>query len=292
MMMLSACYIALRFVHFAALMVLFGCTLYSVLLASGRFGAVLVQRLEKYWRPAVWLSLLTASLLLCAQAGLMGDGWPDTVNPTVWLAVLGTQFGAVWTWQLVFAWITGILLLVKPRAMQPLLLILASAQLILLAGVGHATMQDGFIGGLQRINHAVHMLSAAFWAGGLLPLVVCMGLASKASWRQAAISAMIRFSRYGHVAVAAVIISGIMNGLMIVGWKIPLESPYFRLLLLKILLVAVMVILALINRYWLVPQFTRSAMAQQRFIQITWLEVILSAGVLLLVSLFATQEPF
>jgi len=222
----------------------------------------------------------------------MGDGWSDTVNPTIWQAVLGTQFGAVWTWQLVLALATAVVLVVKPRKIQELLLLLCTAQLILLAGVGHATMQDGFMGAIQRVNHAVHLLSASFWAGGLLPLLVCMWLARKATWRQTAICAMMRFSRYGHLAVAAVIISGIVNSLLIVGWKLPLESTYFRLLLLKTLLVGVMVVVALINRYWLVPQFNRQALAQQRFIQLTWAEVILSIAVLLLVSLFATLEPF
>jgi len=111
MTMLSACYIALRFAHFTALMVLFGCTVYSVLLAPGRLGLVLARRLQKAWYPAGWLSLISASLLLCAQAGLMGNGWPDTVNPSVWLAVLGTQFGAVWTWQLILALATVVILL-------------------------------------------------------------------------------------------------------------------------------------------------------------------------------------
>lgn len=291
-MMLSACYIALRFAHFAALMVLLGCTAYGVLLTPGRFGVVLIRRLQTAWRPAIWWSLISSGLLLCAQAGLMGDGWTDTVDPSVWLAVLGTQFGAVWIWQLVLAVATAVVAVVKPRKMPELLLLLTFAQLVLLAGVGHATMHDGFLGAVQRVNHAIHLLSAAFWVGGLLPLLVCMWLASKLPWRETAIESMMRFSRYGHLAVAAVIISGIVNGLLIVGWKIPLESNYFRLLLLKILLVGVMVILALINRYWLVPRFNRSALAQRRFIQLTWLEVILSAAVLLLVSIFAIQEPF
>jgi putative copper resistance protein D len=291
-MTLSACYIALRFIHFTALMVLFGCTVYSVLLAPGRLGVVLTRRLQVVWRPAVGLLLMSACLLLCAQAGLMGNGWSDTIAPSVWVAVLGTQFGAVWLWQLVLSLATVVVLVVSPRKMQELLLVLTFAQLILLAGVGHATMHSGWLGGIQRVNHAVHLLSAAFWAGGLLPLLVCMWLAGKTFWSETAIESMMRFSRYGHLAVAAVIMSGIINSLLIVGWKIPLESNYFRFLLLKILLVGVMVILALINRYWLVPQFNHSALAKQRFIQLTWLEVILSAAVLLLVSLFATQEPF
>ncbi|SUH24089.1 membrane protein [Salmonella enterica subsp. enterica] len=63
---------------------------------------------------------------------------------------------------------------------------------ILLAGVGHATMRDGVAGTLQQINHALHLLCAAAWFGGLLPVVYCMRMA-QGRWRQHAISAMMRF---------------------------------------------------------------------------------------------------
>ncbi|WP_259048291.1 copper homeostasis membrane protein CopD [Klebsiella sp. BIGb0407] len=290
--MLSACYIGLRFVHFTSLMLLFGCTTYSVLLAPGRLREMLVQRLQAVWRLAVDISLMSACLLLCLQAGLMGDGWMDVISPAVWIAVLGTQFGGVWIWLLAFALASAVVSVVRPRKMQEYLLLLTFLQLILLACVGHSTLHTGLTGILHRVNHAVHLLSAAFWVGGLLPLLVCMWLARKIAWSDTAIESMMRFSRYGHLAVAAVIMSGIMNSLLILGWNIPLESNYFRFLLLKIVLVGVMVILALINRYWLVPKFNHSALAKQRFIRLTWLEIILSAVVLLLVSLFATQEPF
>lgn len=292
MTMLSACYIALRFIHFTSLMLLFGCTTYSLFLAPGRFQEVLVQRLQVVWRPAINVSLISACLMLCVQAGLMGDGWLDVINPSIWLAVLGTQFGGIWTWLLLLALASAVVLGVRPREMQQYLLLLTCLQLILLACVGHSTLHSGGTGIFHRINHAIHLLSASFWVGGLLPLLVCMFLARTAAWCDSAIESMMRFSRYGHLAVAAVIVSGIINSVLILGWNISLESNYFRLLLLKIVLVGVMVVLALINRYWLVPKFNHSALAKQQFIRLTGLEVILSAVVLLLVSLFATQEPF
>ncbi|MFB5743482.1 copper homeostasis membrane protein CopD [Cedecea sp. S5-13] len=291
--MLSAFYIALRFVHFTALMVLLGSAICCSLLAPQRFKPILVRRLRAQWRPAVWLSLVSACLLFMAQAGLMGDGWRDVISPDVWQAVLSTRFGSVWIWQLLLAVVTLAVVLIGPRAMQGLLLLFAAAQLIVLAGVGHAAMHDGALGAFQRINHAIHLLSAAWWVGGLLPLLVCMHMAHKPRWRGPAITAMMRFSRYGHLAVAVVLVTGVVNSLLILGWSLPLESGYLRLLALKAGLVLVMVTLALINRYMLVPRFDAAqAGAQRRFIQLTWLEVILSVAVLLLVSIFATWEPF
>lgn len=291
--MLSAFYIALRFIHFTALMVLLGSAICCSLLAPQQFKPVLVRRLRAQWRPAVWLSLISACLLFMAQAGQMGDGWRDTLSPDVWQAVLTTRFGSVWIWQILLGLATLAAVLIAPRAMPGLLLLLAAAQLIMLAGVGHAAMHDGALGAFQRINHAIHLLSAGWWVGGLLPLLVCMHMAHKPRWRGPAITAMMRFSRYGHLAVAAVLVTGVVNSLLILGWSLPLESGYLRLLALKVVLVLVMVMLALVNRYVLVPRFdTAEAGAQRRFIQLTWLEVILSVAVLLLVSIFATWEPF
>ncbi|MCP2005029.1 UNVERIFIED_ORG: putative copper resistance protein D [Buttiauxella agrestis ATCC 33320] len=290
--MLPSFYIALRFIHFAALMVLLGSTISCSMLAPQAFKPVLIRRLQWQWHSAVWMTMLSAVLLLCAQAGMMGSGWQDTINPQVWLAVLGTRFGSVWLWQISLGVVTVVVLMLKPRNLQSLLLTLAAGQLILLAGVGHAAMREDFYGGLQRLNHAVHLLSAGWWVGGLFPLIMCMRMARKPRWRGAAITAMMRFSRYGHLAVAAVLLSGLINSLMILGWSLPLESDYVRFLLVKVVFVAVMVIIALYNRYYLVPRFNRAPTATKQFVRLTWLEIILSVVVLLAVSIFATWEPY
>ncbi len=67
---------------------------------------------------------------------------------------------------------------------------------------------------VQRTNHAVHLFCVAGWFGGLLPFIYCLRLA-RGRWRQAAIGTMMRFSRYGHLAVAGAIASGVLNALLI-----------------------------------------------------------------------------
>jgi putative copper resistance protein D len=63
--------------------------------------------------------------------------------------------------------------------------------------------------------------------------------------------------------------------------------------LFKCALVALMVVIALANRYFLVPRFrAQSGREQQIFIRMTQAEVVLGALVLATVSLFATWEPF
>ncbi|MGX4989308.1 copper homeostasis membrane protein CopD [Enterobacter kobei] len=289
--MLALIYVGLRFIHFAALMLVFGNALYSVWLAPSSLHRLMALRFALQQRVASLISLAAALLMFMLQGGLMGDGWGDVFNPQVWHGVLATQFGSVWLWQIILASITVAAAWLAPLKGSRLLL-LAMGQFVLLAGVGHATMNEGPLGAVQRLNHAVHLLCAATWLGGLLPLLFCMRLA-KGRWQNAAIYTMMRFSRVGHYAVAGVLLTGTINSLLILGVHIPWQAGYVQLLLFKCALVALMVAIALANRYFLVPRFRPdSGWAQQLFIRMTQAEVVLGALVLAAVSLFATWEPF
>ncbi|MEN1529652.1 hypothetical protein AAIH31_33985, partial [Pseudomonas aeruginosa] len=92
---------------------------------------------------------------------LMGTGWSDVFSPNIWLAVLQTQFGGVWLWQIVLALVTLIVALMQPQNMPRLLFMLTTAQFILLAGVGHATLNEGVTAKIHQTNHAIHLICAA-----------------------------------------------------------------------------------------------------------------------------------
>ncbi|TDT02267.1 copper homeostasis membrane protein CopD [Erwinia rhapontici] len=295
-MSLTGFYILCRWLHFCALMSLVGAGVTTTLLAPARYRADLTRRLMPLIRVSTWLTLLSALLLLAAQTGQMGDGWQDTLEGDIWLAVLQTQFGRAWQWQLALAVLCCLVLLFRRRlsgqGCQQTVLLLAILQLSGLAFTGHAAMLDGWSGVFQRANQTVHLLSAAFWAGGLLPVVYLMRAARSPEHRYDAISTMMRFSRYGHLAVMLVVISGVINALLLLGWPPASFRLYSQLLVLKSLLVGVMMGIALFNRYWLVPRFQHSgAGALQSFITSTLVEIALAAAVLLVVGIFATLEP-
>ncbi|KNC94340.1 copper homeostasis membrane protein CopD [Trabulsiella odontotermitis] len=289
--MLASFWVALRFIHFATVMVAFGGALYSGWWAPDRLRPLLARRFQHVMRIALAVSAVSTALMLMVQGGLMAGGWPDVLLPDVWFGVMGTRFGNLWLWQIVLAWLSLIIFLLRPERSMRLMLFLLGFQLILLAGVGHAAMREGLPGVLQRLNHAVHLICASAWFGGLLPFIYCLRLA-RGRWRQPAIDTMMRFSRYGHLAVAGVIFTGIINAWLIQGTLIS-DSAYGDMLLAKCALVALMVVIALVNRYVLVPRLsTNGEQAQQWFIRTTQAEVVLGALVLLAVSLFATWEPF
>lgn len=290
--MLTFTWIALRFIHFTALMLVFGCALYSAWLAPFSIRRLMARRFLRLQQHAATWSFISAALMFMVQGGLMGSGWPDVFSVPVWGAVLQTQFGGVWLWQIVLAFVTLGVVLIVPRNLPRLLLILTLGQLLFLAGVGHAAVHHGVLGGLVKTNYALHLICAAAWFGGLLPVIYCMRIA-RSRWREQAIDTMMRFSRYGHAFVAGVLLTGIFNILFINGFTAPWHTAYGQLLVLKIALVLLMVAIALTNRYVLVPRMREeNHRANLWFIWMTQIEWGIGGVVLAIVSLFATLEPF
>lgn len=291
-MMLSLTWVALRFIHFTALMLVFGCALYSAWLAPVSIRRLMLRRFLRLQQHAAGWCFLSAALMLAIQGGLMGSGWQDVLSVPVWEAVLHTRFGGVWLWQIVLALVTLVVALIVPRTVPRLLLILTTAQFILLAGVGHATLHTGVVGAIQQVNYALHLICAAAWFGGLLPVIYCMRMA-QGRWHAQAIFTMMRFSRYGHVAVAGVLLTGIANAVFIRGVSPLWHAAWGQLLLLKCAFVMLMVAIALVNRYVLVPRMRRDSRRENHcFIWMTKIEWVLGGVVLAIVSLFATLEPF
>lgn len=110
----------------------------------------------------------------------MGSGWRDVISTDVWGAVLQTQFGGVWLWQIILALVTLVVVIIVPRSMPRRLLMLTIAQFILLAGVGHATLHSGITGAIQQVNHALHLICAATGS------VACYPYFTVCEWRMAA----------------------------------------------------------------------------------------------------------
>jgi putative copper resistance protein D len=292
-MSLATLFVLCRFVHFAAVMLMFGSSLFTALLSPQRLSPYLTRDVRPLLVSCTWLAGLSAVALLAIQAGQMGDGWADTWRLEVWWAVLGTTFGEVWRWHLGISLLALLSLLLAETRRTQLLALLSTLLLVSMAFIGHAAMHEGALGALHRFNHALHLLAAGYWFGSLLPLLVCLRYLAQPQSRSDAVTTLIRFSRWGHLAVALVVLTGVINSLIILGsWPLDVDSPYQRLLLFKTALVALMVMVALANRYAIVPAMSSMPqLAQRGLVLACWIEVGLGAGVLLLVSLFATYAP-
>ncbi|EBX9597267.1 copper resistance protein CopD, partial [Salmonella enterica subsp. enterica serovar Newport] len=76
-MMLTFVWITLRFIHFASLMLVYGCALYGAWLAPAPIRRLMTRRFLHLQRHAAAWSVISAAFMLAIQGGLMGGGWPD-----------------------------------------------------------------------------------------------------------------------------------------------------------------------------------------------------------------------
>jgi putative copper resistance protein D len=108
----------------------------------------------------------------------------------------------------------------------------------------------------------------------------------------AAVTAMRRFSFWGQFDVALVVLTGIANIALTSGLgALAPTTPYRMLLVVKLVLVATLVALALFNRYVLAPRLASDAAAQRALTRSCVAEVVLGAMVVALVSLFGLLDP-
>jgi putative copper export protein/mono/diheme cytochrome c family protein len=178
-------------------------------------------------------------------------------------------------------------------------LALAAAELAMIAGAGHAMEGEGWTGDLHLAGDCTHLLAAAAWIGGLVPLALLFAAARRgggAAWVTAARDATYRYSLLGIIAVGTLLVTGTLNSIFLVG-SVPalLGTDYGRLLLLKLALFLTMVTFAAINRQWLAPQLSETPgteLAVLRQLQRNALiEAMLAALVLLVVGVLGTTAP-
>ncbi|MER9080816.1 copper homeostasis membrane protein CopD [Mesorhizobium sp. M0895] len=282
-----------RVLHYGSALLVFGVGAFQGWLAPPVLANSLDAALWRIVRLAAVVAFLSALAWLFLASGEMGDGWSDVWNPATWYAVLAdTEFGHVWQFHLLLAAVLAGLVLSRPGGHWRLLSILAAFYLGGLGFIGHAVMLDGSEGWISRASHVVHLLAGGFWLGALAPLSLCLGKLGDAELRPDISYALRRFSGLGHIAVAAVIASGIVNVALVLGqWPTDTSSPYQALLLCKVALVAAMIGFAIVNRYVLVPKIRNGGAALRGLRFCTLAELVLGFCVVALVSLFGTLPP-
>ena len=281
--MLAAGLVATRFVHFSALLLLFGWSLHPLYAGGGapRRPLAILAALALV-SGAAWF-LLTAAAMAGAAAAAFD---PATLSAVV----RQTDFGPLWLARLL---IIGLSLAIvtapmrNPRAAWAPMLA-AGLALASLAGTGHARITGGAAGALHVASDAVHLLAAGAWLGGLAALIVATRAAFEAEFLR-------RFSGMGYVAVAALVATGLVNSWLLVGAPSALvTSAYGRWLGLKLALFAAMAGLAALNRWRLTPALAADpadarALAELRRNVIA--EQLIGLAVVAVVSLLGTLAP-
>ena len=283
-----------RFLHFSAAMLLLGTSAFAGTMMPPSLRHELDRPLRRLTAALLIIAALTSVAWFGIDAAEMGNGWSDAVNPDNLVAVItGTEYGAVWMWHLVI--MVALVLAYAFGGPHRWLTLTALSTLFLasLGFVGHAAMFEGALGTLQRLNHALHLISAGLWVGVLPALAICLLRLHAPVLSPDIATALRRFSGIGHFAVAVVILTGVVNTYLIVGGvPLDLKSPYQVLLDIKIGLVVLMVMIALANRYLFVPVMAgKSDDGHRNLVRGTIAEIGLGALVVALVSAFATLDP-
>ena len=285
--------IVCRFLHDAAAMLVWGGAAYLAALVPRGLADDVARHLTRVGLVAIAVVVATTAAILPIEAARLGDGWADAFNVDVVRGFLvDTAGGGAWGSQAAAAVLLAVALLLPVGVRRVGIATAAGAALVTLALTGHAVMHDDADGLAQRLNDAAHVLAAGAWFGALVPLVAILRRLRESTFAVDAAKALRRFSLAGHIAVALAIATGAANTLFIVGhppadWS----SPYQVLLSAKIAVVAVMVGLALANRYTVMPLLGADAEAVTALRRGTIAEIGLGLAAIALVAAFGTLDP-
>jgi copper transport protein len=303
-----------RFSLFAALVLLVGGFVFLIVIWPEGLGTPRVRRLlVSAWTVAAAVTLLGIPLHGAVEAGVP---LPRALEPALLRDVLGTRYGLASAARigLLAAAVPLILAMLRrpelvrpggPRWLVPLACLLGAGLLVTPGLAGHAGS-----GGLVPLGVAadlLHLAAISVWLGGLVILVTCvLPQPEPAELRQV----VPRFSELAFDAVVVVVISGLFQAWRQVGGLSALTAtPYGRLLLAKVAVVAVLVGFGVVSRRMVQDRLAATsalvarpagpgtdrldpdAAAVARMRRSVAVEVGIAAVVLALASLLVTTEP-
>ena len=271
-----------RWVYYGAVMILFGSSLFPLYALAGRDPTPALLPRAVNVTLAVAALLAASGWLLGFTATLAGpEDWADTLKAIL----LESSFGTVWIVRLV-----GALLLLGATLLRHPVFI-AALSLILLACEGWSGHPAAW-GLAGSITMVVHVVSASAWIGGLVPLGRFVRATQQHRYRITdAQVVLLRFSHLGLVIVGLIALTGAVNTWRMLAMASDPTDAYGRVLLTKIVLFGFMLVLAVTNRYWLMPQLGGPGRPLGALVRTILLEHALAAGVLLAVSALGLMDP-
>ena len=271
-----------RFVHFCAVLLIFGISAFRPLLLAVQPSLEIDRRLHRFCRALAWLALASGLAWLLLTTHSMAGSWSETLDlDTLWLVLGSTFFGQVWAGHLLFNLMLLFALYATSRFKAPWAF--SGLLLATLAPVGHGAMLDGWQGQLLMLNQLIHLVCVGAWVGGLSGLLL---LLSRPEGRSVDL-VLRRFSNLGFVLVAGIILTGLINTRVLTGafWPTPLFEGFALILLIKVTLVGVMLLLALFNL--LMSRAGRFAVLRNS-VALEWLFGLMAVAA---VSLLGTLPP-
>jgi len=256
--------IAIRFALYADLMLLVGLAAFPIhALRVGERAEGQILSLTKILIFlaifGVFLSLVGLLALIAAMTGtsIFGIDWETSRS-----IIFETSIGTAWLVRMV-ALVTAFLAVVAlAETNGRRLIIVAVAGAVALSSLvwtSHAGATEGAVGSMHKASDIAHMLASAIWLGGIAAFVTMLrGPFDRLNGEHLAVAhrALDSFSLTGTICVAVIILTGLINGQILVGFSnigSLSEGTYGRLFLLKLAFVSLMLVLAAKNRWRLTP---------------------------------------
>jgi putative copper resistance protein D len=167
----------------------------------------------------VWLWLVTASISGEDSISYISS---DALGTVLFL----TQFGHLWLVRLIIGIVFGISFWMLERTSRGRSVLAVSLawfsciELVSLAWGGHAVAHPGPNGVVHLFGDALHLLTSAFWPGSLMPLATFFFVLLKSNQNGdlGLAAAIVRhFSTSSLIAVAVMVLTGLLNSLFMVG---------------------------------------------------------------------------
>jgi putative copper resistance protein D len=264
------------------------------------------QKMAKWLWVALILEAVSGAAWFWLTAAQMSDQSPwGMLDPAVLNTVLGqTQFGQLWLGRTVIGAALGVALyfvsrgksasLTRPSFLHWLVLGISGVLLISLAWAGHAAAGIHHHG-LHLLADTLHLLIGSVWPMGLIPLACFLWHLDRRQQPLSAdreIQALQRFSQMSLIAVLILVATGFINGWLMVGsWEALVTTTYGRLLLGKVLVVAIMIGLGAFNRLCLLPQIQAAPVKFQTLRGTILAESGLALVVLMIVGMMGMTSP-
>ena len=302
--------VAVRAVHFASTVLLAGTIIFRHVIIDDRATAGLPGLHRRLWwivaTALACMAVSGAAWLGLFAAGLSGDDGSGTRAALLSKVLTETRFGRIWCLRavlaalmvpLVYRWHRGV---PQGRAANSLLVVLALTLLGSLAAAGHAgaALENGAV--LHFAADVLHLIAAAAWLGGLLPLALLLRearIAPDEFSRAIAQRSTVHFSNCGIASVATLLVTGVISTWFLAG-TVPalVGTPYGRLLLFKIGCFLTMVAVAAVNRRRLTPMLmapgtTERLRAIDRLRRNIAVEIFFGVAVLIVVAALGTIPP-
>jgi putative copper resistance protein D len=293
-----------RWLHFLSLAIVFGASLFWLYAVPARLPAGLgfERRADRIIRLFAFLALLTGVGWLASSIVQVSGGVSQLFDrETLSDFFLETSFGPVWTARLLLlAALLGFALALpygrRKMAKRSLIALTAAVAFASQAWLGHAAMARGNGLSVELACYMAHVPAAGAWIGGLVPLALLSfdkGLGEEPLRAKLFATLLTRFSHLGMALVLVILVSGIANSVFrLRALSDLLTLDYGHTILAKVFLFLLMLALAAMNRWRLLPAIKSRPEAAIRALRRSVLgEQMLGAVVLLLAAILGILPP-